>query len=71
MRYFVAVVLPPLALLMCGRWFQAILNLILCIIGLMTVGIGWLLAIVHAFAVIANTNADNRHREMIGAINRT
>jgi uncharacterized membrane protein YqaE (UPF0057 family) len=39
MLYLVALILPPLALLMVGAWFQAILNFILFVLaGLLFIG---------------------------------
>jgi len=61
MRYLLAIVLPPLAVLSCGKPFQAILNLVLtlCL---------WIPGVVHALFVVSNHNADRRNRELIEAI---
>lgn len=47
MRYFFAIVLPPLAVLFCGKPFSAILNLILTCFG-------WIPGIVHALFVVSS-----------------
>ncbi len=61
MRYLLAIVLPPLAVLSCGKPFQATLNLVLtlCL---------WIPGVVHALFVVSNQNADRRNRELIDAI---
>ncbi len=61
MRYLLALVLPPLAVLSCGKPFQAILNffLTLCF---------WIPGVVHALLVVSNYHADRRNRELIEAI---
>ena len=55
MRYLLAIVFPPLAVLSCGKPFQAILNLVLtfCL---------WIPGVVHALFVVSNHNADRRNR---------
>ena len=63
MLYLVAVVLPPLAVLLCGKPFQAIISFILQL----TV-IGWLPATIHALFVVHNHNADKRADRMIDAM---
>lgn len=55
MLYFLAIILPPIAVLFCGRPFQAILNLILTIIG-------WVPGAVHAILVVHDKKADDRAR---------
>jgi len=45
MRYFLAIVLPPLAVLFCGKPISAILNLFLCVFG-------WIPGVIHAFFVV-------------------
>jgi uncharacterized membrane protein YqaE (UPF0057 family) len=65
MRYLLAILLPPLALLFCGKIFQAILALILQV----TV-IGWIPASIWALFVVHSHLADVRNRELISAIER-
>lgn len=58
MLYLVALVCPPLAVLMCGKPFQALVNLGLCLIILVP---GW----IHAFGVVHNYYADVRVTRVI------
>jgi uncharacterized membrane protein YqaE (UPF0057 family) len=66
MRYVLAIILPPLAMLFCGKVFQAILALILQV----TV-IGWLPASIWALFVVNSHLADVRNKELIKAIERS
>lgn len=73
MDYLIALLFPPLAILMKGRVFQAFLNLLMCVVSvsLMLFGIGFLIhiaPIVHAFAVVSKANADRRQQVMISAL---
>ncbi|MGG4218831.1 YqaE/Pmp3 family membrane protein [Paenibacillus jamilae] len=61
MRYLLAIILPPLAVLFCGKPGQALLNLILCLFG-------WLPGIIHAIVVVNNHKADKRTDRLIEAI---
>ena len=61
MMYVVAIFLPPLAVLLCGKPFQALFNLCLC-------GFFWIPAVVHAFVVIGGQNADRRTDRIVDAI---
>ena len=53
MRSILAIVLPPVAVLMCGKPFQAILNVFLC-------AFYWFPGVIHAWIVVANWEAKNR-----------
>lgn len=73
MLYVVALIFPPLALLLAGKLGHAILNLIMvCIsIPLMLIGIGFLIhlaPLLHAFVVIAGSNADKRTSRIVAAV---
>jgi len=61
MRYFIAIILPPLAVLLCGKPFQALLNLILTMIF-------WVPGVVHALFVVHSHLADQRTERLIDAI---
>ncbi len=61
MRYFLAIILPPLAELFCGKPFQVILNIILTILG-------WIPGVIHALFVVNSHLADKRNKELINAI---
>ncbi|KEI69781.1 MULTISPECIES: YqaE/Pmp3 family membrane protein [Endozoicomonas] len=63
MRYFLAIILPPLAVLLCGKPFQVILNIILTILG-------WIPGVIHALFVVNNHLADKRNKELIDAIEK-
>lgn len=65
MLYLVAVILPPLAVLLCGKPFQALFSLLAQI----TV-IGWLPATLHALFVVNNHYADQRTDRLIKATKR-
>jgi uncharacterized membrane protein YqaE (UPF0057 family) len=65
MLYLVAVVLPPLAVLLAGKPFQAIISFILQL----TV-IGWIPATIHALFVVNNYYADRRAARLIKAMGR-
>lgn len=60
MMLVIAVLLPPLALLLKGRIFQALLCLILQV-----TAIGWIPAAIWAVVVVNNDTAERRHREML------
>jgi uncharacterized membrane protein YqaE (UPF0057 family) len=62
MLYLLAIFLPPLAVLLCSKPVQAVLNLILC---LTCVG-AW----VHAVLVVADHKANQRTNRLIRAMNR-
>ena len=61
MRYLIAIVLPPLAVLLCGKPFQAILNVVLtlCL---------YFPGMLHARFVVSNHNAEQRNKELIVAL---
>ena len=57
MLYFFALFLPPVAVLLCGRPFAALLNLLLCCC-LVVPGI------IHAFAVVNEYKQDRRMQKL-------
>lgn len=61
MRYFLAIILPPLAVLLCGKPFQVVLNIILTLLG-------WIPGVIHALFVVNSHLADKRNKELINAI---
>lgn len=63
MRYFLAIVLPLLAVLMCGKPMQFVLNLLLTVLG-------WIPGSVHAVLVVHNHLADKRTARVIAAMRR-
>lgn len=63
MRYLIAVLLPPLAVLLCGRPFQALLSIPLTIFF-------WIPGIVHALFVVNAYYEDRRTDRVVRAIER-
>ena len=61
MRYFLAILLPPLAVFLCGKPVQAILNIVLTLLG-------WLPGIIHALFVVNSHFADKRNKDLVAAI---
>jgi uncharacterized membrane protein YqaE (UPF0057 family) len=55
MRYALAILCPPLAVLSCGRFFGSILNMFLCIF--------WFPAVIHALLVVRQYHTQNMHSE--------
>jgi len=56
-----AILLPPVAVLMCGKPFQALLN---CVLTLFFYFPG----MIHAVLVVNSHNADKRHKEQLAAM---
>ena len=73
MRYLIALLVPPLALLLCGKVFQFLISLFLCVaVAVMSLfGIGlfllWVPAL-HAILVVHSHLADNRNQKLIKAV---
>jgi uncharacterized membrane protein YqaE (UPF0057 family) len=63
MRYLIAIILPPLAILLCGKPLQALVALILQITIL-----GWIPAAVWAVLVVNSYQADKRTNRIIKAM---
>ena len=61
MRYLIAVILPPLAVFLCGKIGQAILNCILTLFFFVP-------GVVHALMVVHSHEADKRNKALIRAI---
>lgn len=59
--YFIAVLLPPLAVLLCGKPVQALLN---CVLTLFL----WIPGIIHACMVVSQYNADKNAARIENAI---
>jgi len=60
-RYFLAILLPPIAVLSCGKPVQAIVNLVLTLVF-------WIPGAVHALFVVHGLHADRRTRRIIDAL---
>lgn len=76
MLYLVAIVFPPLALLMVGAWFQAILNFILFVLsGLLFIGTlsiaspitfpMWVICVAWACIVVYRAKDEARTRRIV------
>lgn len=63
MRLFLCWVCPPLAVLLCGKPFSAILNAFLCLFL-------WLPGVAHARDTVLNHFADKRNKRELRVINR-
>ena len=59
--YLLAIFLPPVAVLFCGKPIQAVLNVFL------TMAL-WIPGVVHAFMVVSARNADKRTNRLIDAV---
>jgi hypothetical protein len=71
--YILAVLLPPLGLLLNGQPFAAILNLALivpCVVLGFFFPVLWLLPSIHAVIAVHMRREDRKHREIVDAIER-
>lgn len=63
MLYLLAIFLPPVAVFLCGKPGQALLNLILSLCCFFP-------GLIHALCIVANHYADKRNEKLIGALSR-
>lgn len=63
MKFLLAIILPPVAMLTAGKPFQALLSLLL-----MVTVLGWIPAAIWAVLVVNSSNADKRNRDLIEAM---
>lgn len=61
MRYFLAILLPPVAVLLCGKPVQFVLNIILTLLGFVP-------GIVHALLVVNDFHEDRRAEMIVRAV---
>ena len=61
MRYLLAILLPPIAVLLCAKPITAVLNLFLCVLG-------WIPGVIHALMVVSSHNADKRMQKHTKAV---
>ncbi len=61
MRYLLAIILPPVAVLFCGKPGQALLNLVLTLCF-------WVPGVVHALFMVSNHLAEKRTDRVIRAM---
>jgi len=64
MAYLLAILLPPLAVFLCGKPIQAILSIFLTLAF-------WIPGVVHALFVVNSHLADKRNKELVKAIKDT
>lgn len=64
MLYLLAILLPPVAVFMCGKPVQGVLNILLtlCL---------WIPGIIHALVVVSSRNADRRNDKLVSAMRET
>ncbi|WP_240418653.1 YqaE/Pmp3 family membrane protein [Paenibacillus periandrae] len=55
--YLIAILLPPLAVLLCGKPFQALINLILTLCF-------WLPGVIHAIMVVSEAKSNKRMEQL-------
>ena len=73
MIYILAIFLPPLALLLNGQIFSAVLNFVMivpCILLGLAFPVLWLVPSAHAVIAISMSRENRRHREVVDAIER-
>jgi uncharacterized membrane protein YqaE (UPF0057 family) len=63
MRYFLAIILPPVAVLLCGKPIQFVLNILLTLLF-------WIPGVVHAVLVVNNHLADKRTDKIVKAVSK-
>lgn len=61
MRYIIAIFLPPLAVFLCGKPFQGVLNIFLTLLF-------WVPGVIHALLVVHGHLADKRTDRIVKAI---
>lgn len=61
MRYILAILLPPLAVFLCGKPIQGIVSIILTLLF-------WIPGVIHALFVVHNHLADQRTDKIVKAI---
>lgn len=63
MLYLLAILLPPLAVLLCGKPVQALLN---CVLTLFL----WIPGAIHAIMVVSSHHADKRNQRLVDEMRR-
>ena len=61
MLYLVVILVPPLAVLLCGKPFQALLNIVLTLLI-------YFPGMIHAILVVNNYYADQRTKKIVKAL---
>lgn len=75
MIYLLAIIVPPLALLLKGKIFQAIFNgiiwvisIALAIISLGALSLLWIVSVIWAILAVKSARDDERHEELVDAM---
>lgn len=63
MLYLIALFVPPLAVLLCGKPFQAVINCVLCLFFLVP-------GIIHAICVVGEYNAQCRMNRLAAQLRK-
>jgi uncharacterized membrane protein YqaE (UPF0057 family) len=63
MRYFLAIILPPVAVLLCGKPVQFVLNIFLTLLF-------WIPGVIHAILVVNSHLADKRADKIVKAVSK-
>ncbi len=63
MLYVLAIFLPPVAVLLCGKPIQAVVNLLLTLLF-------WIPGVIHAMLVVSSHHADKRTDRVIKAMEK-
>jgi uncharacterized membrane protein YqaE (UPF0057 family) len=71
MLYVLAIFVPPLATLCAGSLSATILNLILCVVGIVHPIPLWILPVAHAFSAINVARSRKQERRIIKAVSRS
>ena len=58
MLYLTAILLPPLAVLLCGKPVQSLLNILLTVFF-------WIPGVIHAMLVVSSHHADKRQERLV------
>lgn len=64
MRYLLAILLPPIAVLLCGKPIQFLLNILLTLLF-------WIPGIIHALLVVSNHLSDKRTDKIVESIEKS
>ena len=63
MLYLLAILIPPLAVLFCGKPIQALLNCLLWVLGIIP-------GVIHALFVVSSHHADKRNDRLVKEMRR-
>jgi len=63
LMYLLAILLPPIAVLLCGKPFQFVLNCLLTLVF-------WIPGSIHACLVVSSHQADQRNQRLIDEMRR-